>query len=93
MIISLNKKPHFKSAAFFAPCGALIRPRGGLLAAVTFAARAFLIAVCTADLNFIERAVAAVVIVPAHINVAGDTEIDVFHNTSEKVIRPYICGA
>ena len=53
-----------------------------LLFNVALAASALPAVVCAADLNFVESAVAAVMIVFAHIHVACNAEIDVFHNTS-----------
>ena len=55
--------------------------RGRSLGAVASAAGAFfLAAVRAADLYLVQSAVAAVVVVLAHVHVAGYAEVDVFHN-------------
>ena len=50
---------------------------------IALAAGAFLAFAGRAHLNFVESAVAAVVVIFAHVDVAGNAEINVFHNTSK----------
>lgn len=63
-----------------------------LLFNVALAACALLTVVRAADLYLVQSAVAAVVIIPAHIYVAGNAEIDIFHNTSKMAHTAHTAG-